>query len=214
MPVVERKSLATQVADALRAAIMSGTYAPGAPLRQDEIARKIGVSRIPLREALQQLEAEGLVENIPFKGAIVASISSEEIREYCEIRCVLEAMLLKDALRNMTDGACERAEAALKKGEKASASRWGQINWELHSALYEPAGRPIALQLAGKLYSKVERYTRVQLSISDSNLKRSIQEHKTLIDMCRQRDKKVITYLKKHIMQACDDLVEFLDHHQ
>jgi len=214
MAVIDRKPLATQVADALRASIMSGAYAPGDPLRQDEIASKMGVSRIPLREALQQLEAEGLVDNIPFKGAVVAGLSVEEIREYCEIRCVLESMLMGDALKNMTDEACDRAEAALRKSKKASASRWGSINWELHAALYEPADRPIALELASKLYRKVERYTRLQLSISDSNLNRSFKEHKALVDLCRRRDKKVISHLKNHIMQACDDLVAFLDQHQ
>lgn len=212
--LVERKSLTAQVANALREAIMSGEYAPGFALRQQLIAGQLGVSRIPLREALKQLEAEGLIENIPFKGAIVKGLSRDEIIEYCEIRCVLETTLLKNAMRKMTDDACDRADAALRRSKSASANHWGLINWELHSALYEPAGQPIALELASQLYSKVERYTRLQLSISECNLKRSFKEHKMLVDMCRQRDKKAIAHLKKHILGACDDLVAYLKKHQ
>lgn len=87
---LERLSMAGQVANALRNLIISGDYAQSQPLRQEEIAQRLGVSRIPVREALQLLEAEGLIENVPYKGAVVASLSADEIEEYFDIRANLE----------------------------------------------------------------------------------------------------------------------------
>ena len=76
---LERRSVATQVADALRELIMSNTYKQGQQLRQDELAKRLGVSHIPVREAFQLLEAEGLITNIPYKGAVVTRLSESEI---------------------------------------------------------------------------------------------------------------------------------------
>src|SRR5262245_32925602 len=97
---VERRSLSTQVADTLRDLIVSNTYAQGDALRQDEVARRLGVSHIPVRAAFQQLEAEGLITNVPYKGAVVTRLSAAEIEEYFDIRTTLEVDLLKRAITN------------------------------------------------------------------------------------------------------------------
>ncbi|MGH7460513.1 MAG: GntR family transcriptional regulator, partial [Longimicrobiales bacterium] len=100
-------------AEALREKILHGDYAEGAPLRQDALAAELGVSRIPVREALRQLEVEGLVTFSPHVGAIVSTLSLDEISELFELRAVLETELLKRALPKLTPEILDRADAVL-----------------------------------------------------------------------------------------------------
>src|SRR5687768_14900477 len=106
---IERRSLAAQVADALRELIMSNTYRQGQPLRQDDLAKPLGVSHIPVRDAFQLLEAEGLITNIPYKGAVVTRLSESEIEEYFGIRQPLEVDLLRRAIGRIEPQAIARA---------------------------------------------------------------------------------------------------------
>src|SRR5258706_3384348 len=143
---VQRKSLSAQVADTLRELIVSNTYAQGHQLRQDEVARRFGVSHIPVRAAFQQLESEGLITNVPYKGAVVTRLSVEEIEEYFDIRAALELELLKRAIRRIDAQVVARARKIVAKMDSAPPLRWGEYNWKLHEELYAPAQRPITLE--------------------------------------------------------------------
>src|SRR6478672_6534621 len=130
---IRRQTLTSMTADAIRERILRGRYPEGEPLRQDAIGVELGVSRIPVREALRQLEAEGLVTFNPHRGAVVSSMSLDEIAELFELRAEIECDLLRRAIPKMTQEQLDRAievldefEAALHAGE---ASRWGPLNW-------------------------------------------------------------------------------------
>src|SRR5690349_23351939 len=112
---VERRSLSAQVADTLRELIMSNTYAHGHQLRQDEVARRLGVSHIPVRAAFQQLQSEGLITNVPYKGAVVTRLSTPEIEEYFDIRATLEVDLLKRAISRITPETVARARKIVER---------------------------------------------------------------------------------------------------
>ena len=127
---------------------MSGEYAQNQPLRQDEIAQRLGVSRIPVREALQLLEAEGLIVNVPYKGAVVASLSADEIEEYFDVRANLECDLLERSVPNLKPEHIENARKVEKQLRTCPPERWGEYNWRLHAELYAPARRPRTLDLA------------------------------------------------------------------
>src|SRR5579864_6958279 len=128
---VERKSLSVQVADKLRQLIISNTYAQGEQLRQEEVARQLGVSHIPVRAAFQLLEAEGLITNVPYKGAVVTRLSAAEIEEYFDIRATLEVDLLKRAIGKIGPEALARARKIVERMDTASPERWGEYNWKL-----------------------------------------------------------------------------------
>ena len=98
-----RVSAPNTVREGLRRAILAGEFAPGSQLRQDELAQRFGTSRIPVREALRQLEAEGLVSILPNRGATVSSLSLDEVLELMEIRIALECRALRMAIPNMVD---------------------------------------------------------------------------------------------------------------
>src|SRR5581483_11927857 len=107
------------------------------------------VSRIPVREALRQLEAEGLVTFNPHRGAVVSSLSLAEIEELFELRADIECELLRRAIPRMSAEQLDRAtdvldefQDALEAGESA---RWGPLNWHFHAALYAPAERKLTM---------------------------------------------------------------------
>jgi DNA-binding GntR family transcriptional regulator len=211
---IERRSLATQVADALRELIMSNTYKQGQQLRQDDLAKRLGVSHIPVREAFQLLEAEGLITNIPYKGAVVTRLSESEIEEYFDIRATLEVDLLRRALGKIGPPAIARAREIVAQMDKAPPQRWGEYNWSLHETLYEPAGRPITLEFIRRIHDNLDRYVRIQLSLAEGNRQRAHQEHIRLIELCAAPERaKALKLLSTHINGVRDDLLNHLRQH-
>lgn len=211
---LERLSLSAQVANTLRNLIIAGDYAQNHPLRQDEIAQRLGVSRIPVREALQLLEAEGLIVNVPYKGAIVASLSSDEIEEYFAIRANLECDLLERSVPNLRPEHIENARKVEKQLRLCPPEQWGEYNWHLHAELYAPAKRPLTLDLAKKIHDNLDRYVRLQLALSKKNRIRAHDEHIDLIDLCEAKQKReAVELLRQHITAARDDLLNYIRDH-
>lgn len=211
---VERRSLSVQVADTLRELIMSNTYTQGHQLRQEEVARRLGVSHIPVRSAFQLLESEGLITHVPYKGAVVTRLSAAEIEEYFDIRATLEVELLKRSIANITPETVARARKIVERMDNAPPARWGEYNWKLHEELYSAANRPITLELVRKIHDNLDRYVRIQLSLAEKNRRRAHQEHIELIDLCEARDQvKALKLLKAHICGVRDDLLAHLKSH-
>src|SRR5215207_2202456 len=116
---IQRQTIASMTIEALRERILRGDYPEGEPLRQDALADELGVSRIPVREALRQLEAEGLVTFNPHRGAVVSSLSLPEIAELFELRAEIECDLLRRAIPNTTSEQLDRAIEVLDDFEDA-----------------------------------------------------------------------------------------------
>ena len=110
---IEHKTRTQLVVEAIREKILSGEIKAGEALRQAALAEYLNVSRIPVREALLQLEAEGLVNFEAHKGATASEVSSKQVDEIFELRALLEAELLKYSIKNLTQDDFSRAEAAL-----------------------------------------------------------------------------------------------------
>src|SRR5947207_7182038 len=98
---IRRQTVTSMTVDAMRERILRGRYPEGEPLRQDAIGVELGVSRIPVREALRQLEAEGLVTFNPHRGAVVSTLSLKQIRELFELRAEVEGDLIRRAIPHM-----------------------------------------------------------------------------------------------------------------
>lgn len=211
---VQRKSLAAHVADALRELIFSNAYPQGHQLRQDEVARRLDVSHIPVREAFQLLEAEGLITNVPYKGAIVTRLSAPEIEEYFDIRASLEVDLLRRSIGKISPEALERARKIVEKMDLAPPLRSGEYNWQLHEVLYAPADRPITLELVRKIHDNLDRYVRMQLALAEENRRRAHKEHIQLIELCAAGERaKALRLLAEHIGGVRDDLLNHLKQH-
>jgi DNA-binding GntR family transcriptional regulator len=210
-----RPTVVSMTADALRDRILRGHYPEGLPLRQDAIAHELGVSRIPVREALRQLEAEGLVTFSPHRGAIVSSLSLKEIRELFELRAEIESDLLRRAIPDMSSEDFARAseilvayETALRSGEVAA---WGALNWQFHSTLYAPSDRALTMGIISKLHQHSDRYLRMQLALTHGET-RARQEHRAILAAVKKRDTtKACHLLRDHILGAGRSLVVFLE---
>jgi len=169
----------------LRDLIIEGAFAGGHPLRQDELAARFGVSRIPVREALRQLQAEGLVAYEANRGAVVSSVSLADALEMLDIRIALEARALRLAIPNLTDSDQARIEGLLEAyGRAEDASEWGRLNRDFHLALYAPADRPRLLALIQDNVDNANRFTRLQVSIATGR-ERPHREHQAIWQACR-----------------------------
>ncbi|HYH01422.1 MAG TPA: GntR family transcriptional regulator [Terriglobales bacterium] len=212
---IERQSLASAVADKLREKIIRGELHEGEQLRQDAIAAEFQVSRIPVREALRHLEAEGLITIVANRGAVVSALSPEEIGEMFEIRAVLECHVLRQAIPNLTKEDFRKAEEVLRRYEQvveedSDISSWGTWNWNFHSTLYAPANRPVLLNLLRTLNNNCDRYTRLHLLFT-RDLHRAGRAHRVLLDACKTRQPDVASQeLWKHIMEAGEYLRDFI----
>ncbi len=143
----------------IREAILRGIYKPGERLNQDAIAEALGVSRMPVRASLRQLEAEGLVRNYPHRGATVSVLRPHEIAEIYELRILIEGHLLQLAMGNLTDDALADLEELVAPLDDDSQEP-GRLERrkEFYERLYELADRPRALAMAKQLRDSVGRY--------------------------------------------------------
>jgi DNA-binding GntR family transcriptional regulator len=215
---VRRQTVTELALEALRERILRGVYPEGAPLRQDALASELGVSRIPIREALRQLEAEGLVTLSPHHGATVSMLSIDEIRELSELRALIESELLRRSIARLTDadlaGAAlilDRFEAAFAGGDVAA---WGELNWSFHSALLQPASRPLTFGIAESLQNQSDRYMRLQLKLTEGEMRAS-DEHRAILEAARARETdRACALLVAHIIGAGEALLGFLREHR
>lgn len=199
------------VAGGLRGAILGGALAGGDPLRQEELAERFGVSRIPVREALRQLEGEGLVAFYPHRGAVVTSLSYLEVEEITEIRVSLETLALRRAVPLMNGDDLDRAGEVLDRieGEEDLRSSWGELNWRFHEALFAPAGRPRLSALVRSQHTAFERYIRFHLSLADYD--KPQREHRELLELCRRGEVRAAeALLACHIQDISELLLEHL----
>ena len=212
---IPRLSLTTEVASRLRDQIIRGKIREGDQLRQDAVASWLGVSRIPVREALRQLQAEGLVNLVAHHGAVVAALSTEEIEELFELRRTLETAILKIAIPRMTEKDFERSGKILDNYEKALQSeqdlaRWGEFNWQFHSSLYAAANRPRFMSIIQTANNNVDRYVRLYLYLSH-DVEKMKSDHREILALCRQRDiEKAAEFLDSHIRWGGQQLLEVI----
>ncbi len=214
MSKLEHRTLSSAISARIRDEILSGARPAGTQLRQEALAVDYGVSRIPVREALFQLEAEGLIQIVPHKGAIVASLSLEEINDVFDLRIMLEVRLLAAALPRMGDEDFARLEAIqsafVEAVSERNIRRWGELNADFHLALYAGANLPRTITIVTALLQTSDRYTRVQLSSPQAML-RAQSEHKTLIDLCKSKaSEAACALLAQHIGAVRDDLVKLV----
>jgi DNA-binding GntR family transcriptional regulator len=208
---IQRQSIPETLAESLRERILNGDIKEGEPLVQDVIAQEYAVSRMPVREALRQLEACGLVEMKIHKGAVVTSLPTEQIAELYELRAMLECDMLARAIPRMTDEHLARAraiqielEASFKRQDIGS---WGHLNWEFHKSLYSAADRVQSLAILQGINVQTDRYIRLHLLLTKS-VEEAEKDHRELLRLCTlQEVDRAVAYLRKHILSASRSLL-------
>jgi DNA-binding GntR family transcriptional regulator len=192
---------AARIADDLRSGILDGTLGPGVQLKQEQLANAFGVSRIPVREALSRLQAEGLVVHEPNKGMSVAAPTLADVCEALDIRLALETRALRLALPRMTDAVLARCERILARYDEATTPlEWTTLNLKFHMTLCEPANRPRLLAMLERVVTEVDRSVRMHISRTVGR-KDPQTDHYAILVACRKRDEAgALLRLEQHVL--------------
>lgn len=212
---IKRQTLTSAVTESLRQRILSGEFTDGQQLRQEALSNEYGVSRVPVREALRQLEAEGLIQIIDHKGALVSKLSLDDVLELLEIRAVLEGELLRASIPCQSSADLQLAAQVLAEFEQGlrdnDVRHWGEMNSRFHMALYRSAKRPNTLALIQQLHNKTDRYTRMQILFTQT-MERAHQEHTRLLELCRAgAASEAAEFIRVHILSAGHALENYLN---
>ncbi len=209
---IKRLSIPEMIAESLQQRILSGEFKEGDQLVQEAIAQEYDVSRMPVREALRQLEATGLVDFKMHKGAVVTSVPLAQIAELFDLRVLLEGDLLAHAVPKLTHDDLVIAADFLDQLERAyldgEVGKWGELNWQFHRSLYLASGRVQTLALVQSVNIQTDRYIRLQLSLT-GGLEGAEAEHRELLRLCAARETRAaVAYLRTHIRNAGAELVK------
>lgn len=199
------------VTETLREAIIRGIFRSGEQLRQDVIARELGTSAIPVREAFQTLESQGLVERFPNRGVYVSDLSAEDVEEIYELRTYLETKAILLALPHISQEVLDHAEALIREAEQTDDPHIkSDLNWQFHVYLYSLSNRRRLLKLIKEIHSCVQHYIRLYTTLAGEN-KISEHDHRELLTLLTQKDEtQVVKYLEKHLDTARDMLISHL----
>jgi DNA-binding GntR family transcriptional regulator len=200
----ERHGPLNQVlADAIRDAIVAGQYQRGERLVEGRLAEDFGVSRIPVREALRQLAAQGLVELEPRKGATVATLSRETAQEMVEVRATLEALNARLAARHLDEPLLGQLRAVLEQGNRAAAAREQQdlarLNNEYHELLAQAGMNRILGDMMRTLRERTAAYFGQTLAAAEATWR----EHAAILGAVIARDEEMAALLAaRHVTEA------------
>lgn len=203
------RNLSDQLQELVRNRILSGEAAPDLPVRQDILAAELGVSKIPLREALAKLEQEGLLRSEPNRGFFVRPLTTEEAEEVYALRLKLEPDAVARAALKATPEEQDHAREALRALDRATNEHGhsvGAFNRAFHLALVRPLREPITSGFLEKLQVFSERYVRKHLEPYGRD-ERANDEHRQLLEAWLARDPKAVADLmRSHIVQTLEDL--------
>jgi DNA-binding GntR family transcriptional regulator len=179
-----------RIAATLRDAILDGEYAPGERIRQDDLAERHGASRLPVREALRMLEAEGLVTLVANTGAWVATLSADECQELYLVRERLEPLLLKMNVPLITDAEIERLQGLADRMEdSADVEEFLVLDREFHLSGMDHADTSVLTDLVKSLWNRTQHYRRAATRLFWSEGDRSVHhDHQLLVGALRRRD--------------------------
>jgi DNA-binding GntR family transcriptional regulator len=204
------------VVETLREKILSGELKAGESLRQAALATELNVSRIPIREALLQLEGEGLVVFEPHKGATVTELNAQHVVELFELRAMLEGHLLAVSLPLLTEEKLAEASDILSQLDKAlgkenAANTWSELNSCYHNCLYSAVNRPQTQDLVDTLNKNADRYIRMHL-LWAGGISKAGPEHNQLLAYCKTGDvDAAVAVLRSHILSSRDEIKAFLE---
>jgi DNA-binding GntR family transcriptional regulator len=189
---MRHRTMAEYALEQLREAIILGELPAGTPLRLDELARSLGMSISPIREAVRQLEALGLAKHVPHQGARVLDFDVEELRDLFAIRLALESLAVRRAAERFTD---EDAEAALAPLERFDAAAAGEdvresmrAHTDFHFTLYDASQSSWLVALIRPAWDRSERFRPALLTSKDGPQERHRAYDRALLDACAAHD--------------------------
>lgn len=207
------KSLRGQVFDKIRSDILNGKYKRGEELVESSIGKELGISRTPVREAIRQLELEGLVQLVPNKGAFVTGISEEDVRDIYLIRARLEGLAARMAAKNITPELLDAMEETVVLSEyHAKKEHYEQVcemDSKFHKLLYKASGSRILEHTLTDFHQYVQR-VRMASIMKKRRMEKSNDEHDAILTAIREHDEeKAELVATRHISNTVENLKNY-----
>jgi DNA-binding GntR family transcriptional regulator len=210
-----RTYLAGTVYEALRRDILEREFVPGEPLTEQELSRRYGVSRTPVREALAKLERDRLVRVVPKKGAFVRSISHDDVRELYQIREALEALAMRLAAPRFERGELQGFEARFHdikaRGAKATPADVRALGEEFHGVVLKRAGNTRLLEALEQIREQI-RPVWTMAVLAPRRVQGLVHEHLSIIDALKRPDaRRAERLMAQHVRRVRDTIFRLLD---
>ncbi len=211
--VTDKYSLRGRVFHKIRQDILEGKYHEGEELRETTISQELGVSRTPVREALRQLELEGLVNIIPNKGAYVTGITAKDVNDIYVIRSLLEGQCAKWATQYISPEQLEELESIIDMSEYYISKENYQLLYELdnnfHSTLYKASKSKILEHTLSDFHLFVQQVRKFTMSF-ESRAKQAVEEHRGILMAIKEKDEaKAERLATEHILSTITNLGHF-----
>ena len=188
---MENYSLRGQVFHVIREDILKGRYKENDELREATLGKELGVSRTPVREALRQLELEGLVKIIPNRGAFVTGITEKDVCDIYMIRSVLEGLCVQMAAEHMTKERIDELEEVLVLAEyyleKGNMEQLTELDGKFHQILYTASGSRILDHVLSDFHKYVQLARRNSVK-TESRAQKSLEEHREILEALKEND--------------------------
>ena len=205
-------SLGSRVFQRLREDILSGKYKEHDELRENTLGKELGVSRTPVREALRQLELEGLVTIVPNKGAYVTSIKAKDVADIYHVRSMLEGLCARWATEHITEEQIGRLEEILVLSEfhvqrgNGDTAQVSELDGKFHQVLYEASDSRILEHVLSDFHKYVQMARRLSVKKKE-RAEKSIAEHRDILEAIRNKDADLAEKLaNQHIMNVMENL--------
>ena len=193
--IEKRKTLKEQIVDYLKESIATGEMRPGEKVCETKVAEELGISRTPLREAIQTLEAEGFLKLVPRKGAVVSEYSQKDIQDIYEIKAALEGLAARLATESGSEGYIDKMSAVNDQlreitlsGEK-SVSRFFKLHNQFHDIFLKAANNERLYQMNCHLMEPLKRFRLTSIAIP-GRFEQSVSTHDEIIEVFRKKDAK------------------------
>jgi DNA-binding GntR family transcriptional regulator len=215
VPPLKTRTLSGEVAERLREAIRSGSIPPGSRLVEQEVAEQLGVSRVPVREAIQMLVDEGMVRKSPHRGAFVFLPTRKEIDEISSLRVVLEQFVVERVVQNWNaahEQTLRRIVAAMRAGmQEGSYHVIYEQDYAFHRALWEIADHAILIEVVASLRARLSRFLYEAASaLSHEHASRHVDSHDELIDILMSSDVAAAqAEITQHILAAKERILTY-----
>jgi DNA-binding GntR family transcriptional regulator len=207
--VIVKRTTVDDVADRIRTEIINGNIAAGGVISQDLLAKQLGISRIPVREALTRLTAEGFVRSLAHYSPIAAPLTISDGIEIFELRAILEERLLVALMEKKEEinlSAARELLSAFQGSDHLSPFQWCELNQHFHDAIYQESGQTRTLTMLRSLFGHSARYIIMQMQIHGRS-DRAYEQHEALLDLIEKRDRKgAAKLLREHILNIIPDL--------
>jgi len=200
----------------IRNKILSGEFVGGARVNPSEVGEELGISRMPVREALRQLDAEGLVTIRPNRGAVVTSLTSAEVSELFEMRAVLEALAARLALPQLTGESLIELDTLRQRMDRArgDVKLWIQRHNEFHDFIVVASNRPRLAADIRRMRDALQPHLLLYIDVYKST-EMAGYEHETMIDAIRSRNVQLLELcVRDHVMSAGDGVIAFIAQRQ